>query len=66
MQVVGSLIESSRFYTVTLDLAAIQYTGDTPEVSMSELPKQPLPFQVLHDGTNPAVKLTIRNAEVAL
>jgi Phage tail tube protein len=62
----GSLIESSRFYTLTLDLAAMQYTGDTPEVSLTELPKQSLPFTVLDNGTLPMVKLTVRNAESTL
>lgn len=53
-------------FQVTVDLAAIQYTGDTPQVSLSELPKQPLPFKVLHDGSNPAVKVTVRSNEAAL
>jgi Phage tail tube protein len=62
----GSVIESGRTYTITLDLAAMQYTGETPEVSLTELPKQSLPFAVIDNGTLPMVKLTVRNAEVAL
>jgi len=63
---IGALIEAGKNFTLTVDLAAMQYTGDTPEVSLSELPKQPLPFKVLHDGTNPAVKFTIRSSDAAL
>jgi Phage tail tube protein len=59
----GTQIDASplTFFTLTLDLAAIQYSGETPEWSPSDLPKQSLPFVVLHDGTNPAVKFTYRS-----
>lgn len=62
----GALIEAGKNFTLTVDLAAMQYTGETPEVSLTELPKQPLPFKVLHDGTNPAVKFTIRSSDSTL
>lgn len=62
----GGLIEAGQNFKVTVDLAAIQYSGETPEVSLSELPKQMVPFRILHDGTNPAVKVTIRSSDAAL
>jgi hypothetical protein len=62
----GALIEAGKNFALTVDLAAIQYTGETPDISLSELPQQPLPFKVLHDGTNPAVKFTIRSSDSAL
>lgn len=64
----GAQIDASpqTFFELTVDLAAIQYTGETPEVSLSDLPKQPLPFDILHNGTDPAVQVTIRSNEAAL
>lgn len=64
----GAQIDASPLtnFTVTLDLAAIQYTGDAPQASLTDLPKQPLPFQVLDNGTLPAVKLTVRSNDAAL
>lgn len=47
-------------------VAAVQFTGDTPEVSLSKLPDQKMPFRVLHNGTDPAVKVEYRSTDTAL
>lgn len=62
----GPLIEATRYYTLTIDLPAIQYTGEGPEVSLDAEPQQNLPFEVLWDGTLPAIKLTFQNTDAAL
>ena len=64
----GAQIDSSpqTFFTATLDIAALQYTGDAPAASLTELPKQPLPFAILDNGSLPAVKLTLRSSDAAL
>lgn len=52
-------------FKLGITLPAVQFTGDTPEVSLSSLPTQPMPFQVLHDGTNPAVTVTYTSTDTA-
>lgn len=61
----GAVIESSYNYTLQLDLPAVQYTGESPVASLSELSSQPLPFRALHDGTNPVVTLTYISTDTA-
>lgn len=62
----GAIIEGALPYKLTVDVPAIQYTGESPEVSLDDEPKQTLPFQVLDDGTNPVVKFTFQNTDAAL
>jgi len=61
----GTLIASSYYNLVRLTLPAIQWTGESPEASTSDLSMQPLPFKVLHDGSNPAVKLEYQSTDTA-
>lgn len=62
----GALIEAALYYKLTVDLPAIQYTGESPEASLEDEPRQSLPFQVLDNGTLPAVKFTFQNTDSAL
>jgi hypothetical protein len=62
----GAQIEVGHNYSVVIDLAAIQYRGETPEASLTELPKQTVPFKVLDDGVNPAIKVTVKSTDSAL
>lgn len=43
----------------------VQFTGDTPQVSLDDLPNQPIEFMCLHDGVNPAVKVEYQSTDVA-
>lgn len=61
----GGLIEAGHNYELMITLAAVQFTGETPEVSTDDLPTQPMPFMVLHDGTNPAVKIEYKSTDTA-
>lgn len=63
---VGALIASTYYYTVQLDIPKVIFTGETPEVSMDDLTRQPLPFRALHDGTNALATLTYRSTDTAL
>lgn len=58
-------IESSYTYQVDLTLAAVQWDGESPEVSLSEDPKQALTGKVLDNGTDAAVQLDIRSTDTA-
>jgi hypothetical protein len=44
----------------------VQIQGDSPEVSLSAMPKQSLPFAVLWNGTDPAVKIEDTSTDTAL
>lgn len=50
------------FLRITMN---VQFTGNTPEVSLDDLPNQPIEFMCLHDGTNPAVKVEYQSTDVA-
>lgn len=50
------------FLRITMN---VQFTGNTPEVSLDDLPNQPIEFMCLHDGTNPAVKVEYQSDDVA-
>jgi len=55
----GIEIEEGFSPSVTLDLPAIQFTGDTPEMSKDSRTTQALPARVLWNGTDPMVTLTL-------
>jgi len=59
-------IESGQTFEVTLDMPVVELRGDTPNVSLSDLTMQPVPFKVLHDGTNPAYTLSLKSTDTAL
>lgn len=56
-------IETTYFPYLKATLAAVQFTGESPEASNTDLPVQPLPFDVLWDGTNPAVAFEYQTAD---
>jgi len=59
-------IEGTYTYQLAVTMAAIQYDGDAnPVVSLSDLPRQPLPFRVLDNGTNGSVIVTYRSTDTA-
>lgn len=59
-------IEGTYSYQLAVTLAAVQYDGDAnPVVSLSDLPRQSLPFKVLDNGSDPAVQITYRSTDTA-
>lgn len=62
----GSNIASTYDFEVVVTLAAVQFQGDSPVVSLDDLPKQPLPYKVLYNGTDPAVKIEYTSTDTAL
>lgn len=53
-------------YTVTIDAPACQFDGETPSASLGDMTTATMPFRVLHDGSNPAVTITIESDDAAL
>ena len=53
-------------YTVTIEAPACQFDGETPSASMGDMTSATMPFRVLHDGTNPAVTITIESDDASL
>lgn len=43
----------------------VQFTGDTPQVSLDDLPNQPIEFMCLHEGSTPAVKIEYQSTDTA-
>ncbi len=61
----GAIIEGAIPFLLRVTLQACQYTGETPQVSLDDMPQQPLPFKVLWDRTNPAVKVEYQTTDLA-
>lgn len=62
----GALIVSGHFFEFTIDMPAIQYSGDTPEASLSDSPKISLPFTVYHDEASPAITVTLKSTDTVV
>lgn len=62
----GALIEGVHNFEFTVDMPAIEYRGESPQVSLDEMPKQEVPFRVLHDGTNAAMTITVKSTDTSL
>jgi hypothetical protein len=45
--------------------AQVQFSGETPQVSLDDLPNQPVEFICLHNGTDPAVKVEYQSTDTA-
>lgn len=60
---VGREIEPGYNAEVRLTLPACHWTDANTQASLSETPTQALPFQVLDNGTDPVVTLTIVSAD---
>lgn len=61
----GDTIESPHDFYFKVTMAACQFDGDTPEASLDDMPVQSLPFKVLHNGTDPAVKIEYMSSDTA-
>ena len=61
----GAAIDTENAQVV-VTLPAVQLDGDTPEVSVSDIPTQSLPFTVLDNGTDPAVTIEYTTTDTAL
>lgn len=61
----GGLIAGSDNFKVTLTLAAIQYEGETPNANLDDVSMQSLPYKVLHNGTDPMVKVELQSDDAA-
>ncbi|GGM78444.1 hypothetical protein GCM10012275_56330 [Longimycelium tulufanense] len=63
---IGALIAPGIHHLVKVELPTIQFSGESPEMSLDDLTQQPLPFKVLDagDGT-PAVRLTYVTTDTA-
>lgn len=62
----GGLIVAGHNFTVTVSAPACQFDGDTPEASLDDMTMATMPFRVLHNGTNPALTITLKNGDAAL
>jgi hypothetical protein len=62
----GDLIASTYYYELKVTLPAVQFQGDTPVVSLEGMPMQSLPFIVLDNGTDAAVKIEYTSTDTAL
>lgn len=49
--------------SVTVDIAAFRFTGEVPTESSSESTKQSIPAEVLHNGTDPMIRITVVSGE---
>lgn len=59
----GSLIASTFYNEVKLTLPAVMWTGESPKATLTGFTTQPLPFKVLDNGTDPAVKLEVTSTD---
>lgn len=62
----GPIISGAAAFSFKVTLPAVQFQGDSPEVSLDAIPKQTLPFKVLYNGTDPAVSIETINLDAAL
>ncbi len=53
-------------YEVVVTAPACQYDGASPQASMDDLTTETLPFRILHNGTDPAITITITSDDSAL
>lgn len=62
----GAQIASPYNFELKVTLPTIQFQGTSPEVSLDAMPKLALPYKVLWDTTNPAVKIEYTSTDTAL
>ena len=61
----GLEIESGFGYKITLTMPACRFLGETPTVDSMDVIEQPLQFEALNDGTNPALTLVYQTDDTA-
>lgn len=59
MEWTGDEIAAPEHYRLKVTLPACRLTGSSPETSLTDVPKQDLPFEVLWDGVAPAVTIEV-------
>lgn len=57
---------SGEYPMVTITIPAVKFTGESPEVSVDDLPSQPMPFTCLYNGTDPVIKIEYISEDTAL
>lgn len=62
----GAVIDAPHAYEVEVTIPALQWTGESPEASLDDLTSQPLPFEVLDNGTDPMVTITYQSTDTAI
>jgi len=62
----ADLIESGHTYEFELDFPAVQWTGESPEASNSDVSKHSMPFTVLDNGSDPMVTVSVKSTDSAL
>ena len=63
---VGALIDSPEYNEVKLRMKACNWTDGNPVSSLSDTSKITLPFQAMHNGTDPVVSMTYQSADTAV
>jgi hypothetical protein len=61
----AGLIETGQNYEFSITMPNCLLTGESPEASLSDLPTQSVPFEVLH-GSTPAVTITYKSTDTTL
>jgi len=62
----GSEMEAGYDYEIVITLPACQFSGDTPQASLTDLPSLSMPFKVLDNGTDPAITMLYKTTDTAL
>lgn len=62
----GAVIEAPYNEELKITMAACQYSGDSPQASLSDVATIDLPFTVLDNGTDPAVQIEYTSTDTAL
>lgn len=62
----GANIASTYNFEVKVTLPAVQFQGDTPSVSLGEMPTMNIPYEATYNGTDPAVKIEYTSTDTAL
>lgn len=59
-------IEGSTFPSLDINLGAIRFTGEDPEISIDEATMQNLPFEILDNEDDPVVEIKFTTSDAAL
>lgn len=62
----GTEIESGHNFSLTITIPAAQLKGDSPVVSLDDVPTQTIPFTVLHNGTDAAITMVYKSTDTTL
>lgn len=62
----GAIIETTFKYGLLITMAAVQFTGETPQVGGPDVVGQPLPFKLLDNGVDPPLQLRYRTTDLTV